>query len=51
LEVVKVLLKYKCGVSVRAGDEYTPLTMAIRAGKVEVVKLLLESGADATTVS
>jgi ankyrin repeat protein len=53
LEVTKWLLEKGMDVNIRAveGKQFTPLIRASRAGRAELVGLLLEKGADKTQAS
>ena len=45
-EVVKVLLANNCPVDIRAEDGTTPLHIAAAFGSINVIKMLIEKGAD-----
>ena len=46
IDTVEVLLKHKCNVNACDSDQQTALMGAVETDQVEIVKLLLDNGAD-----
>ena len=50
IDAVRILIERGCDVNMRVEDGWTPLMAAANVGSLSIVKLLIDSGADANAL-